>query len=132
MTKMKAALLTLALMTLAAGGAIAQQRLPAFDLSVGGNQTALGVAAAKIINARPCILYSLTIVNPGSGGTLTVNDSATIGGASSSNTLLSIASSSLAVGQTFQLAFPVTTGIVVSAVPTGGSINIAYSYSSGN
>jgi hypothetical protein len=115
-----------------ATSAIGQQRLPAFDLSVGGNQSALNVTSPAVINPRRCILYSLTIINPGSGGTLTLNDAASVGAATSANLLLTMTSASLVAGQSFQLAFPVTTGLVVSSVPTGASINVAYSYSYGN
>jgi hypothetical protein len=130
MMKIKSAFLIIAL-TLA-GAVIAQQRMAVFDAGIGGNQSQLNITAAAVINPRPCVLWSIVVINPGAGDSslLTINDTTTIGGASSSNVIFTSPSSGLSAGQLITLKFPITSGITVSSVPGGGaSINVAYSYS---
>jgi len=129
MAKMKFWLMMIALAL--SSLAIGQQRMATFDRSVGGNQSALNVTAAAVINPQPCVLYSVIVVNPGTDGTLTLNDTTTVGGASSSNTLVTVPSGSLTAGQQIVLQIPIASGIVVSSMPTGGAINIGYSFSAG-
>jgi hypothetical protein len=128
MTKWKTALMMIALAL--ASVAIGQQRLGVFDAGIGGNQSQLNVTSAGVINARPCVLWTVIVANAGAGDSslLTINDATTVGGAASSNVVLSVASSSLVAGQIIQVKVPIMSGIVVSSVPGGGaSFNISYS-----
>ena len=100
-------------------------------VSTGGLKTALNQTAAAVINAAPGRLAVVTIVAPGStSGAFTINDCATTGAAAAANVLWSLPyNSSLNVaGQVFHVDLPAAVGVVLSAVPGGGSpiINISY------
>lgn len=104
------------------------QNISAFDSSIGGTRTANGITAAALINPRRCTLNSMHVVAPGTSGTLTINDAASLDGANESNIIFSHDFSDLTAGQLIPLQWPVQSGIVVSAVPTGGSINLAFTF----
>lgn len=106
----------------------AQQQL---NVNVGGTRSALNLTAAAVIKATPGRLVRINIIAPGStGGTFTFNDCATTGAASAANTIFKLAFDAAAnvAGASFVLEWPCTTGIVLSAVPTGGSPVVAVSY----
>ena len=75
-------------------------------------------------------LYTIIVQNPGSSGSLIVNDCATLAAAAASNTILSLTTAQLTSLMTklFPLSFnwPCLNGITVSAVPTGGIFAVGY------
>jgi hypothetical protein len=99
-----------------------------YDQSVGGSQTAVGITAPALLNPRRCILYTINVVAPGTAGILTLNDCATLAAANESNQITSISFANLSAGQLIPLKWPVQSGIVVSAVPTGAVLNFAFTY----
>jgi hypothetical protein len=99
-----------------------------FDMSVGGSQTAINITAPTLINPRRCILWTVHVIAPGTAGVLTLNDAATLAAANESNQFASINFANLSAGQLIPLKWPMQSGIVLSAVPTGAAINIAYNF----
>jgi hypothetical protein len=91
----------------------------------GGNSTALNITAAAVIKALPGTVFRIAVVAPGSAGVLTLNDVATVGAAAAANQIVSIPFGNL-VGA-IPLDWPCAAGIVVSSVPTGGQVSIAFS-----
>jgi len=92
----------------------------------GGLYTILDVTAAAVIKAAPGILACVLIQLVGSAGSLVLNDCATTGGATVANQVLNLAYSKLSPAQTITLAWPCQAGIVVSALPTGAQVSIAF------
>lgn len=93
-----------------------------------GQLTRLNVTAAAVIKAsagRAGKVMVLGVV--GTGGTLTLNDCATVAAATTANQIFTTAGT-VAVGTVLTLDFPVVNGLVVSAVPTGGTAQFAVSY----
>ena len=88
---------------------------------------AYNVAAAQVIKAAPGVAATLVCVAPGSAGSLTLNNSATVGGAASTNQFFSRLFSALSAGQVIPLNWPCGSGVVVSAAPTGGQFSLAFS-----
>lgn len=98
-------------------------------VTTAGAKSALNQTATGVIKTGPGVAGKLIIVSPGTtSGALTLNDSATVGGAAASNTIFSMAFGSLAAGQTYDLNFPFTNGLVISAVPGGGTPIYSISY----
>ena len=93
----------------------------------GGDSAVLGIYNAQVIKPAPGILVRLIVVAPGTLGTFTINDSATLAGASAANVIFSCDVSALAQGQNFELKCPCDFGIVVSSVPSGSQFSISYS-----
>jgi len=91
-----------------------------------GNLSALDVTAAAVIKASAGTIMRIAVLNNGSAGSLTINDCLTTGAAAVANEVFTVGYAALAVGQIITLEFPMETGIVVSAVPTGGIFAIAY------
>ncbi len=85
------------------------------------------VTAAAVIKALPGVLAQVIINTAGTAGSLTFNNTTTTGGATTANQIITIAFGSLTVGEVLNLNFPCSAGIVLSAIPTGGVISIAYS-----
>jgi hypothetical protein len=108
---------------------MAGQNFGGSDQTIGGTQTAINITAPTLINPRRCVLWTVHIIAPGTAGLLTINDAASLDAADDSNVLFSVEFGALTAGQVIPLRWPVTSGIVVSAVPTGASVNIAFSYS---
>lgn len=79
----------------------------------GGVSSALDLTAAQAIKAAPGILARVVCVVAGS---ITVNDSATTGGATTGNQIFSGA---MTAGQVLPLDWPCFAGITVSAVSAG-------------
>jgi hypothetical protein len=108
---------------------MAGQNLGVYDESVGGSQTAINITAPALINPRRCVLWTINVVNPGNAESLVINDVATLDGANESNQMLVFSFASLvAAGPLVKLAWPMQSGIVVSAVPTGAVLNFAFTY----
>lgn len=93
----------------------------------GGLYSALNVTAAAVVKASAGLIYRITINTAGSAGTLTINDAATTGAAAAGNVVYNAAFGALTGGSVVTLEFPMLNGIVVSAIPTGAVIAIAYS-----
>jgi hypothetical protein len=95
----------------------------------GGVNAWLNVTTAQIVKPAPGILCTVTVVVAGSAGALTLNDCATTGAAATANQIISSPynATNYYAGAILILDWPCGTGIVVSAVPTGGQVSIAYS-----
>jgi hypothetical protein len=99
--------------------------------SAGGETVAFNNTAAAVIAARPGRLAKLIVIAPGTtSGAFTLNDCLTTGAAAASNELWSIAYNATANvgGAIFALDLPFATGLVLSAVPGGGSPIVVISY----
>lgn len=92
----------------------------------GGNRAALQVNATGVIRLAPGRLVRIIVLNPGSAGSLTVNDTDTVPDAAAANQIISLTNAQMSAGQQIYLDWPIGTGIVVSAVTTGGVFSIAY------
>lgn len=95
--------------------------------ATGINGTTNLTAAAVVKNAagRAC---KLIVLDPGTtGGAFVLNDSATTGAAATANEIYRIAFNAAAnvAGTVINLDYPVTNGLVLSAVPTGGTPRVA-------
>ena len=100
-------------------------------VSRGGSNSTLNVTAAVAIKASAGRVGKVVIVAPGStSGAFTINDAATTGAATAANTIWTLAYNATAnvAGATFELDFPVSSGIVVSAVPGAGSPQLSISF----
>jgi hypothetical protein len=96
--------------------------------SAGGNSNMLNVTGTQVVKASPgriCKIVILGVV--GSGGSLTVNDCTTVAAATTANTIYTTVGT-IAVGTVVTLDFPCLSGIVISAVPTGGTVQFAVSF----
>ena len=97
-----------------------------------GTQNALNLTAAAVIKASKGRLVTISVISAGTtGGAFTFNDCATTGAATTANEIFSIPYNGAAnvAGAIFRLSMPCSTGIVLSAVPTGGSPQLAVSFS---
>lgn len=93
----------------------------------GGTQAHLGITAAEVVKLGPSVLVRIVVQSAGTGGTLTLNDTDTVGHAAAGNQILSLTNAQLTAGQQILLEWPIGTGIVVSSVPTGGgSVSISF------
>jgi hypothetical protein len=94
----------------------------------GGASAWLNITAAQVIKAAPGRLCKIVILGVvGTGGALTFNDATTVAGATTANQILNLAGTT-AVGNVTTIDWPCVNGIVVSAVPTGGTVQINVSY----
>jgi hypothetical protein len=99
--------------------------------SKGGKSSSLNVTAATVVKASAGRVAKVIINAPGStSGAFTINDSATTGGASTANEIWTLPYNGVnnVAGAVFELDWPVVNGITVSAVPGGGSPQIAISF----
>lgn len=97
----------------------------------GGRSSSLNLTAAVAIKASAGRLRRIVIIAPGStSGTFTFNDCATTGAAVAGNAIFVMAYNAAAnvAGLVINLDWPCATGIVLSAVPGGGSPIVAVSY----
>jgi hypothetical protein len=92
----------------------------------GGMYAALNITAAAVIKAGPGLCIRVVPVIVGSGGALTINDVLTVGGAATANQIISIPNTSMTAGVPLFLEWPCGTGIVVSAVTTGGQFSLSF------
>jgi hypothetical protein len=98
----------------------------------GGTSRTLNVTAAAVIKATPGRLAGIIILNAGTtSGAFTFNDCATVGAATTANQLFTLPYNATTniPGSIFPLGIICTTGIVVSAVPGGGTPQIAVLWS---
>jgi hypothetical protein len=98
----------------------------------GGTTATYNLTTATVIKATPGRMARITIVNAGTtGGSFTLNDCATTGAAAASNEIWSVAfnGSGVVAGASFLLDWPCATGIVLSAVPSGGTPIVSVSWS---
>ena len=78
--------------------------------------------AASVFKAAPGRMGRFIVITAGSAGAWTFNDCATVGAAATANEISSIAynATGLVAGIPLHFDWPLTTGLVCSAVPTGG------------
>ena len=103
----------------------------ALRVSRGGAAATLNVNAASVVHLGAGRVCKVIVVAPGStSGAFTINDCATTGAATAANTVWTLPYNGTAnvAGASFDLDFPLTTGLVVSAVPGGGSPQLSISY----
>jgi hypothetical protein len=96
-----------------------------------GKSSALNITAAAVVKATPGRVAKVVIVDPGAtGGTFTLNDVATVGAAATANRVwtLPFDSPNNFAGNVFDLDWPFANGIVVGAVPTGGTPQVSVSF----
>lgn len=87
---------------------------------------AFAISAAGVIKASPGVLYRVTVITAGSGGSLTLNDCATTAAATASNEIITVPNATLTVGYVLWIDWPCLSGIVVSAVPTSSTLAARY------
>jgi len=83
--------------------------------------------ATGVIKASAGRLVQVMVVTPGTTGSLTLNNCATVGAATGGNQIISYLASGMFPGQIIDVGFTCDTGIVVSAMPTGGQFTVVYS-----
>lgn len=94
----------------------------------GGGSSALNISAAQVIKAAPGRLCKIVVLGVvGTGGALTFNDCTTVAAATTANQIYS-SPGNLAVDSVVSLNWPCINGIVCSAVPTGGTVQINTSF----
>ena len=101
-------------------------------VTTGGLKSSLNITAAAVVKATAGRIAKVIVIAPGTtSGAFTINDCATTGAATAANEIWTMAYNATAnvAGAVITLDFPVSTGIVVSAVPGAGSPQIAVSYS---
>lgn len=111
-------------------GAIAPGHLDAQGESVlvaNGLSAALNIIAAKNVKVGAGRAVRLIIITQGSAGNWTLNDCATTGAATAANELFTVAEANAAAGSVFTIDAPVSVGLTVSAVATGGQAVLVYS-----
>ena len=97
----------------------------------GGVSSKLNMTTAVVIKAGPGRLRRIVIIAPGStSGAFTFNDCLTTGAAAAANEIFTLAYNATAnvAGYVINLDWPCLVGIVLSAVPGGGSPIVAVSY----
>jgi uncharacterized membrane protein len=102
-------------------------------VAVGGLNTAQNLTAAAVIKASPGRLARIVIINAGTtgGGFVINNATTTTGGAiTAANQVLNLPynATNCYAGSVINLDIPCNSGIVLSAVPTGGSPQIVVTY----
>jgi hypothetical protein len=100
--------------------------------TVGGDSTQLNITAAAVVKNSAGRIAKIVILAPGStGGAFTLNNCATTGAATTANQVFTLPYDSTLnlAGSVIELDMLCSAGIVVSAVPTGGSPRIAITYS---
>jgi hypothetical protein len=91
-----------------------------------GVSAAINLTGPQIVKAAPGVCVSILVVTPGTAGAITLNDTTSVGGAAATNEIFSAPFSALTAGQSVKLNWPCSTGIVVSAAPTGGQFSLAF------
>lgn len=89
----------------------------------GGDSSVLVVLNPQVIKPSPGILARVVVVAPGVSGSLSLNDCAALGDASSANEINTF--SNLTAGQGIKFDWPCATGIVVSSLPSGAGAHQA-------
>lgn len=93
----------------------------------GGVDAVLNVLTVQTIKAAPGLLYRVTVVTAGSGGSLTLNDAASLATATTQNSFFTAANSALTAGTVLTLEWPCAAGITISSVPTGAQLALSFS-----
>ena len=94
----------------------------------GGFKSALNLTAAALIKAGKGRASRVIVLAGGTtSGAFTLNDSATVAGASAANALWSLPFGA-AAGSIFDIDEPFTNGLVLSSVPGAGAPILAVSY----
>jgi len=83
--------------------------------------------ATGVIKATAGRCVQVMVVTPGTAGSLTLNNCATVGAATGGNQIITYLASGMFAGQIIDVNFTCDTGIVVSAMPTGGQFTVVYS-----
>ena len=84
------------------------------------------VTTTGVVKASAGTACNLKVVAPGSAGMLTVNNAATVDGATQGNEVLNISAAALIPGQLVPINTSCNAGVVVSSVPSGGVYILAY------
>lgn len=93
-----------------------------------GLKTALNLTAAAVVKTGAGRLIKISVISGGTtGGAFAFNDCATTGAATAANQIFTLPFGATA-GTVIVLDVPVTNGLVLSAVPTAGSPQLAISY----
>lgn len=93
--------------------------------------SSLNLTAAAVIKASQGNVFQISVIDPGTtGGGFVLNDCKTTGAATLANEIWSLAYNATANkgGAIFTLNFPTQLGLVLSAVPTGGTPQLAISW----
>lgn len=94
----------------------------------GGQSSAVNITAAQVIKASPGRLCKVVVLGVvGTGGNLTFNDCTTTGAATTANQIAFLPGTQ-AVGTPVTFDWPCVNGIVCSAVPTGGTVQVNVSF----
>jgi hypothetical protein len=94
----------------------------------GGNSNMLNITGPQVVKAAPGRIAKFVVLGVvGTGGSITINDATTVAGATTANQIYTN-TGTLAVGSVINLDFPCLNGIVISAVPTGGTVQLAVSF----
>jgi len=92
----------------------------------GGYNSTLNLIGVGTIKASFGALARISVISPGTAGTLTINDCVTIGTATAANEFYSVPFGSLSAGQIITLEWPCSVGIQVSSMPTGAVIALSW------
>ena len=82
------------------------------------------ITGTKVVKGSPGKMIRLLVAEPGSGGSLTLNNCATVGAANAGNQVISY--QQLFAGQIINIGFVCDTGIVCSAITTGFQGTLIY------
>lgn len=101
-------------------------------LTANGTTTKTNITAAAVVKATAGRAVKVVVLDAGTtSGAFVINNCATTGAAATANEVWRLAYNATTniAGSTFDLNIPCDTGIVVSAVPGGGTPRIAVVYS---
>lgn len=110
---------------------MAQGPIGVSDMTQFGTRTMLNITSPAVVKAAPGRLCEVIIQVAGTtSGAFTFNDCTTVAAASAANQVWTLPYNATAnvPGYVAQVNFPCRVGIVCSAVPGGGTPNIAVSY----
>jgi hypothetical protein len=96
-------------------------------ITTGGVRSALNLTMASVIKVAPGRLAKILVVDGGAHGGFVLNDCASLDTAGAENMIIVLPSGARA-GTVIDLDWPCAIGIVLSAVPDGGSPILAISY----
>lgn len=105
------------------GGDDAQGNLP---VQGGGVSSALGVTSATVVKGSAGRLRRISVLSAGTSGSFSINDLATTSNGSAGNQIWGAANSGVTGGQVIALDAPVSAGISVTSVTSGGALSLFY------
>jgi hypothetical protein len=93
-----------------------------------GVANVLNISAATVVKASAGYTTMVTVSGVGTAGALTLNDCTTTGAAAAANQVVSIPYGAFTgtASIILPLSFVFTTGITISAVPTGVTVAVSY------